>query len=128
MFLCMLCDFRIFNGSVKFRILVCHVLFIHNMHLFKINFYFLQTVGRTVGSSTKCKTERGCSGYYNSTFNTTASCSHHWTLWHRQNIHSRSGRKAHAPAAGDEVRWGCVCSDLISRAWPLSLLWIQSEG
>ena len=32
----MLCYFSIFNGSVKFKILVCHVLLMNKTHVFKI--------------------------------------------------------------------------------------------
>lgn len=38
----MLCYFSIFHGSVKCRILVCHVLFINKLYLFKIFIFYRQ--------------------------------------------------------------------------------------
>lgn len=38
----MLCYFSIFHVSVKFRILVCHVLFINKLYLFEIFIFYRQ--------------------------------------------------------------------------------------
>lgn len=60
-------------------------------------------MGRAVGSPAEYKTEGGYSGNHNSAFHPPSACSHHWTLWNGENIHTGTGSQTHTKTTGHKV-------------------------